>query len=285
VTLDVKLAADLSQITADPGQIEQVIMNLAVNSRDAMPDGGCLTIETANVHFTGAMEHQPLPGGPVVMLAVSDTGIGMDAVTRSRIFEPFFTTKPVGKGTGLGLATVYGIVRQSEGNITVFSEPGRGAIFRCYFPPVVAEHPHESAAGDVPTPARGAESILIAEDEVELRELMRRALSRQGYAVLTAPDGAAALELAARHAGSIDLLVTDVVMPHLSGSELAQQLTLQRPGLRTIFISGYSDEAIERHGVLAPDSVFLQKPVSPDALSRAVRDLLDAELAGRESGR
>jgi CheY-like chemotaxis protein len=219
-----------------------------------------------------------LPAGPVVMLAVSDTGIGMDAATRRRIFEPFFTTKSVGQGTGLGLATVYGIVRQSDGNITVFSEPGEGSTFRCYFPPVrapeLAPAPMAVAAG----PARGAETILIAEDELELRELMRRALERQGYRVITASDGAVAVEMAAGHDGPIHLLVTDVVMPVLSGSELAQRLMAKRPGLRVIFISGYSTEAIDRHGVLAPDSVFLQKPVSPDALSHAVRDLLDSEL-------
>jgi signal transduction histidine kinase/CheY-like chemotaxis protein len=280
VELEVKLAPDLSRVTADPGQIEQVIMNLAVNARDAMPDGGRLLIETANIQLEGPSEHQPLPRGPVVMLAVSDTGIGMDVATRRRIFEPFFTTKPVGKGTGLGLATVYGIVRQSEGNITVFSEPGKGSAFRCYFPPIGAAEVQEPVASSVPAPAHGAESILIAEDEAELRELMSRALVRQGYTVLTAADGAAALEVAAKHPGALHLLVTDVIMPQVSGPELARRLATERPGLRTIFISGYSDEAIERHGVLAPDSVFLEKPVTPEALTRAVRELLDAEMAG-----
>ncbi len=282
VVLEVKLDPELLRVMADPSQIEQVIINLAVNARDAMPNGGSLTIETANVTLEARSGHHPMPPGPVVMLAVTDSGTGMDAATRRRIFEPFFTTKPVGKGTGLGLATVYGIMRQSEGNVTVYSEPGEGSVFRCYFPPAVAvvESAEDTASG-ASSGTRGAETILLAEDEPQLRELMRRALQRQGYEVLEATDGADALEVAAAFPGTIHMLVTDVVMPHTSGTELAEQLLRSRPGLRVVFISGYSNEAIERHGMLAPDSVFLQKPISPEVLSRAVHDLLDAEFAAR----
>jgi len=284
VTLEVKLAADLAPVMADLGQIEQVIVNLVVNARDAMPNGGHLVIETAAVTLAEGSQAQPLRAGPAVMLSVADTGTGMDAATRGRIFEPFFTTKPVGKGTGLGLATVYGIVRQSEGNITVFSEPGCGSTFRCYFPAAVAIAPADPVASGPPVASRGAETILLAEDEAELRALLMRALQSQGYAVLEASHGAEALDVAAGHDGPIHLLVTDVIMPHLSGTEVAERLVDQRPGLRVLFMSGYSDEAIERHGVLTPDSVFLQKPVSPESLARAVRGLLDAELVTQGDG-
>jgi signal transduction histidine kinase/ActR/RegA family two-component response regulator len=284
VTLEVNLAADLAPVLADLGQIEQVIVNLVVNARDAMPNGGRLLIETAAVTLAEGASHQPLRAGPVVMLSVTDTGIGMDAATRRRIFEPFFTTKPVGKGTGLGLATVYGIVRQSEGNITVFSEPGRGTTFRCYFPAAIAPALADPAAAAVVTASRGAETILLAEDEAELRALLMRALQGQGYRVLEASHGDEALSVAARHDGPIHLLVTDVIMPHRSGKEVAEQLSQERPGLRVLFMSGYSDEAIERHGILTPDSVYMQKPVSPESLARAVRDLLDAEFATSGDG-
>ncbi|MGH7583272.1 MAG: response regulator, partial [Gemmatimonadales bacterium] len=221
--------------------------------------------------------YHPLPAGDVVMLSVADTGIGMDAATRARIFEPFFTTKPVGQGTGLGLATVYGIIRQSGGNITVFSEPGAGAIFRCYFPRA-ASPVDDATPDDMPARTRGAETILVAEDEPELRALMKRALERHGYGVLVAADGADALATAARHAGPIHLLLTDMVMPNLSGRQLAEQLTRERPDLRVLIMSGYSTDAIARQGVVLPHSVFLQKPVSPDALARAVRALLDSSV-------
>ncbi|MGH7593510.1 MAG: response regulator, partial [Gemmatimonadales bacterium] len=280
VELAVRLAPDLACVMADPGQIEQVIMNLAVNARDAMPNGGKLLIETANTAFDAQSGHHPLPGGPVVMLAVTDTGIGMDAATRQRIFEPFFTTKPVGQGTGLGLATVYGIIRQSEGNITVFSAPGEGSAFRCYFPPAIASKAVQPVApGHVPV-SRGAETILLAEDEPELRQLLRRSLQRQGYTVLEAEDGEAALVVAANHRDVIHMLVTDVIMPHLSGRDLAERLLKSRPATRVLFMSGYSDDAIERHGMLMPDSRLLQKPVSPEVLLHAVRELLDGDLTG-----
>jgi CheY-like chemotaxis protein len=214
-----------------------------------------------------------------VVLAVTDTGVGMDAETRGRIFEPFFTTKPVGKGTGLGLATVYGIVRQSDGNVTVYSEPGHGTTFRCYFPAAIAADPVAAGPASSTPESQGVETILLVEDESELRVLLRRALEAHGYAVLDAGDGAAALELARAFPGPIHLLLTDVVMPQLSGTELAAMLLDERPAMRVVFMSGYSDEAIERHGVLSPDSVFLQKPVSPDALSRTVRELLDERIS------
>jgi two-component system, cell cycle sensor histidine kinase and response regulator CckA len=283
IRLEVRRGADLSAMLGDPSQIEQVLLNLVVNARDAMPHGGRITIETANVTLPEDHGKHPLAGGPAVMLAVTDTGSGMDAETRGRIFEPFFTTKPVGKGTGLGLATVYGIVRQSEGNITVYSEPGEGTAFRCYFPAAISPDAVGAAPGNTTPESHGAETILLVEDENELRALLRRALEAHGYAVLDAGDGVAALETARAFPGTIHLLLTDVVMPQLSGTELAATLLDERPATRVIFMSGYSDEAIERHGVLAPDSVFLQKPVSPDALSRTVREVLD-ERIGAEAG-
>ncbi len=281
IDLELRLAPRLGRVMADPGQIEQVIINLAVNARDAMPEGGRLVIETANVTLEHGSGHHPLPGGAAVMLAVADGGIGMDAETRRRIFEPFFTTKPVGKGTGLGLATVYGIVRQSGGNITVFSEPGQGATFRCYFPTATSDDVSVAPAAVGAPPSAGAETILLVEDEHELRELMRRVLNQRGYHVLTAESGSDALEVARVHDGVIHALVTDLVMPTMSGKDLAEQLAQQRAGLRVLFISGYSDEAIDRHGMLTPDSVYLQKPVAPDALLRSLRDLLDADLASQ----
>jgi signal transduction histidine kinase/CheY-like chemotaxis protein len=282
VDLQTKLEPRLARITADPGQIEQVLMNLLVNARDALPTGGTVVIETANVQLDERYERRPeaLRAGPAVMLSVTDNGIGMDATTRGRIFEPFFTTKEPGKGTGLGLSTVYGIVRQSGGSITVYSHPGEGATFRCYFPPVAGV---EAAAPPGPPvrPPTGSETVLVVEDEPQLRALMRRTLAGRGYAVLEAEHGRQALEIAAAHPGAIHLLLTDVVMPHLSGKELAERLLALRPGLRVLFISGYSDEAIERHGVLTPGAMYLQKPVLPDALARSVREVLDAEPAMR----
>jgi signal transduction histidine kinase/ActR/RegA family two-component response regulator len=276
VVLKTQLEPRLSRIKADPGQLEQVIMNLLVNARDAMPDGGTVLIETRNVRLDARYERRPdaIAAGPAVMLAVTDSGIGMDDATRGRIFEPFFTTKPQGKGTGLGLSTVYGIVRQSGGSITVYSRPAEGCTFRCYFPPAV-----EAKRDAVNTPAdgdaRGDETVLVAEDDVQIRSLLRRCLASRGYEVLVASHGREALEIAARHEGSIDLLLTDVVMPHMSGRELAERLQSLRPGLRVLFISGYSDEAVERHGVLAPGTAFVQKPLQPDVLARTVREVLD----------
>jgi signal transduction histidine kinase/ActR/RegA family two-component response regulator len=276
VVLKTELEPRLARIKADPGQLEQVIMNLVVNARDAMPTGGTVLIQTRNVRLDARYERRPdaIAAGPAVMLAVTDSGVGMDDATRNRIFEPFFTTKPQGKGTGLGLSTVYGIVRQSGGSITVYSRPNEGCTFRCYFPPAV-ESKHDARESTSGNDSGGHETVLVAEDEVQMRSLLRRCLESRGYHVLLASHGREALEVAARHDGRIDLLLTDVVMPHMSGKELAERLQSQRPELRVLFISGYSDEAIERHGVLAPGSVFLQKPMQPDIVARTVRQVLD----------
>ena len=278
VVLQTHLEPRLSRIKADPGQLEQVIMNLVVNARDAMPTGGTVVIETRNVRLDERYERRPeaIAAGPAVMLAVSDTGVGMDEATRRRVFEPFFTTKAPGKGTGLGLSTVYGIVRQSEGSVTVYSRPGEGCTFRCYFPPTTVDATGESPAAPTADDSIGTETVLVAEDEAQMRTLLRRCLTGRGYTVLEASHGREALDVAAAHDGPIHLLLTDVVMPHMSGNELARRLLAARPGLRVLFLSGYSDEAIERHGVLAPGSAFLQKPVRPDVLARTVRQVLDS---------
>ena len=277
IALVTVLAPDLGRVKADPNQLEQVIVNLAVNARDAMPEGGKLTIETANVDldevFTQA--HLGSVPGAYAMVAVTDTGSGMDATVRAHLFEPFFTTKEVGKGTGLGLATVYGIVKQSDGYISVYSEPGHGSSFKIYLPRIAT--PARAAAGPQKGgPARGTETVLVVEDEPAVLSLSRRALEAQGYVVLAASDAAAALRVVERHGGMIHLLLTDVVMPGLSGRELADQLAGQRPGIRVLYMSGYPGDAVVQHGTLPSGSAFLQKPFSPDGLARKVRDVLDA---------
>ncbi len=278
---DVKLALSLATgslaVRADPGQLEQVILNLAVNARDAMPRGGTLTLETAEMELDEAYrrEHAGVTPGRYVMLAMTDTGTGMDAEVRAHLFEPFFTTKEQGKGTGLGLATVYGIVQQSGGHIWAYSEPGRGTTFKIYLPrtdeaietaePVAAPRP---AAG-------GVETVLLAEDDPAVREVTAAMLAQRGYRVLRAPDGQAALEMARAHPGPIPLLVTDIVMPGMTGPELADALRRERAGLRTLFISGYTDDAVVRQGVLEAGMPYLQKPFTLDDLIRRVRGLLD----------
>jgi signal transduction histidine kinase/CheY-like chemotaxis protein len=278
VMLVPRLTPRLERIAADPGQLEQIIMNLAINARDAMPDGGTLTVETGNVEVDAAFR-ATYPGsgpGPYVMLAFADTGIGMDEETRARIFEPFFTTKKRGEGTGLGLSTVYGIVRQSEGYVSVETAPGRGTTLKIYLPAI------KSASDVTPAPvavrsARGTETILLVEDQTEVRAVARAALMRHGYRVLEASGGEEALGIVARHGRDIDLLLTDVVMPAMSGPELAAQIHQRYPDLRVLYASGYTDDAMGRHGVLDADVAFIQKPFTPQQLLRKVRDILQAQ--------
>jgi PAS domain S-box-containing protein len=286
-------APDLGGVKADPGQMEQMILNLCVNARDAMPDGGRLTIRAANVDLDeeAAKEWSDARPGSYVMLEVSDTGGGMDEETRSHLFEPFFTTKEQGKGTGLGLSTVYGTVKQSGGHISVESEPGRGSTFRVYLPrvagPLSAPEPPRRSTPPAARPAgaeglaagRG-ETILLVEDAQRVRAVVREILEMSGYSVLEAHHGAEAIELSNQHAGPIHLLVTDVVMPQMSGRELAQRLATLRPDLKVLYMSGYTDDAIVRHGVLASGIAFLSKPFTPDALALKVRELLDGVGAG-----
>ena len=277
VQLATALAHDVGRVRADPGQLEQVIVNLAVNARDAMPAGGKLTIETRNVDLDAAYaaEHRTVVPGPYVVIAVSDTGTGMSTETQSHIFEPFFTTKEVGKGTGLGLATVYGIVKQSGGSIWVYSELGHGTTIKVYLPRV-DEPPEPLAAPGLANPERlrGTETILLVEDEPAVRAVARQILARQGYTVLEAPDGPAALAMFAG-GGRVDLILTDVVMPGMSGRTLADQLATRWPGVRVLYMSGYTDDAIVRHGMLEPGLAYLQKPFRPDALVRKVREVLN----------
>ena len=280
---DVELATSLEPaagaVNADPGQLEQVLLNLAVNARDAMPGGGRLSIGTTR--FTLHEEHverrHRMPAGDYVCLVVADTGVGMDETTQAHLFEPFFTTKEVGKGTGLGLATVYGIVKQSGGYIWVYSEPGHGTTVKIYLPRVarVAEAPVPVTE---PKPVRGGdETVLLVEDAAPVRTLARRSLEARGYRVLEAPDGPSALTLSASHGGGIDILVTDVVMPGMSGRELAERLAPQRPSMKVLYTSGYTDDTMVRQGVLTAGVAFLQKPFVPDTLARKVRDVLDGE--------
>jgi two-component system, cell cycle sensor histidine kinase and response regulator CckA len=286
---DVELASvlglDLGTIKADPTQVEQVLMNLAINARDAMPQGGKITIKTANVEIdeTYAQLHPYTQPGPYVMLTVSDTGIGMDQETRSRIFEPFFSTKEAGQGTGLGLSTVFGIVKQSAGSINVYSEPGQGTTFKIYFPrceeaPVVIQ-PEEAA------PLRGgSETILLVDDAAPLRGLTRRLLEDCGYTVLDAGDSAEAIRIAEQHKGPLPLMITDVVMPGLSGPVLAERLGSDRPETRVLYTSGYAGDEVVRHGVVGPDCAFLEKPFTRDALIRKVRELLDSPIPSAARG-
>jgi signal transduction histidine kinase len=271
-------APDLGLAMVDPGQIEQVILNLAVNARDAMPRGGQLTIETANVSFDDdyGAQHVGARPGRHVMLAISDTGVGMDAATQARIFEPFFTTKETGKGTGLGLATVFGIVQQSGGTIWTYSEVGRGTTFKVYLP--VAKGTRREAADRPPPheePVRRTETILLVEDEPAVRTLIRTVLQRQGYRVIDVSNGGEALLACEGRSERIDLLLTDVVMPRMSGPDLAKRLVTLRPTLKVLYMSGYTDRAIVNHGVLEPGVAFLQKPIAPKVLLRKVSEALD----------
>jgi signal transduction histidine kinase/ActR/RegA family two-component response regulator len=282
VALATRLDPALGNVKADPGQIEQVLMNLAVNARDAMPEGGTLTLETANAVLDGAFaaSHPGARPGTYTVLSVTDTGTGMSEDVRSHAFEPFFTTKDAGKGTGLGLATAYGIVKQSDGYITVESEPGRGTTFRIYFPRAEGAAA-ASASGRHPVVApRGAETILLVEDESSVRRLARKILESQGYNVLDAGSGEKALEIAHAHDGEIHLVATDVIMPGMNGRVLWDHVRPLRPEARVLFMSGYTDDAIARHGVLESDTAFLQKPFTSQELAAKVREVLDAAPGG-----
>jgi two-component system cell cycle sensor histidine kinase/response regulator CckA len=279
VTLTLDLANDLGEVYADRGQLEQVIMNLAVNARDAMPDGGHLVIETANSVRTSEFSIGELgaPAGEYVTLSVSDTGTGISEETQAHVFEPFFTTKPTGQGTGLGLATVYGIVKQSGGDIRLRSELGGGTTFFISLPrlqPTDGRQVRRSPAGGVHH--GGSETILLVEDDVSLRHLALRVLRRAGYTVLEAHTSRQAIALGASHPARIDLLLTDVVMPDLNGRTVAERLTTHRPDLRVLYMSGYTDDDVMRRGITAAQTQFMQKPFLPDELMRRVRAALDA---------
>ena len=280
IELTVTGAPDLGMAKVDRGQVEQVLVNLVVNARDAMPQGGRITVDTMNVDLDAAFVRQDGAGTPGahVMVAVSDTGTGMDEHTRAKIFEPFFTTKEVGKGTGLGLATVLGIVQQSGGHIRMESEVGVGTTFRIYFPLVEdAESPTVVAAAP---PRGGSETVLVVDDEMEVQALLQTALSRWGYTVLGATSPSEALRLAGRHPTPIDLLVTDMVMPEMSGAVLAERLSALHPDMATLFMSGYADYAAESIPEGRARTGFLQKPFGPDTVARVVRNLLDTGDAG-----
>jgi two-component system, cell cycle sensor histidine kinase and response regulator CckA len=283
INLTTSLDSGLGHIKADPGQIEQVVMNLAVNARDAMPNGGQLTIETMNVDLDEnyVREHVTVKPGCYVMIAVSDTGFGMTEEIRARIFEPFFTTKEPGKGTGLGLSTVYGIVKQSEGYVWVYSEAGIGTTFKVYLPRVDAPADVTPYHSNGLLTYRGTETILLVEDEDGVRALVRQILLRQGYTILEARHGEEALLLCERHQGRIDLLLTDVVLQQMSGRELAERLIRLRPEMRVLYVSGYTDDAIVQHGVLSAGTAFLQKPFTTDALTRKVRQVLNVDPTNR----
>ncbi len=267
---------DLGKVKADPAQVEQVIMNLVVNARDAMPEGGRLVVETCNTDLDAnyAVDHVSVRPGRYVMLAVSDTGVGMDRQTVAHIFEPFFTTKESGRGTGLGLSTVYGIVKQSGGYIWVYSEPGKGSTFKVYLPRVDEVAEAVGAAQAAPRAERGTETILIVEDEEAVRELIQTVLTEKGYDVIPSRDPQHAEQIAARFAGEIHLLLTDMVMPGTSGRELAERISAKRRGIRVLFMSGYTDNVITSGGMLEEGLAFLQKPFSPAALVQKVREVL-----------
>ena len=277
IALSTSLTADVWTIVADPGQIGQVLLNLAVNARDAMPQGGALAIETRNLDVyrpdtQGATDLQP---GPYVRLTVSDTGIGMSPDIQARVFEPFFTTKGVGKGTGLGLAVVDGIVRQNKGHVEIVSQVGKGTTFHIYFPKASVEIEAPRAADDTAKVGQGRETILLVEDDDMVRAIARRALEPRGYTILEAANGEAALAALAAHNGDVDLLLTDVVMPDMSGRQLAEVLQGRYPALRVLYTSGYTDDAVLRHGIQRADVAFLAKPYTPGTLRQRVRQVLD----------
>jgi two-component system, cell cycle sensor histidine kinase and response regulator CckA len=272
-------------IQADPTQIEQIILNLAVNARDAMPDGGALVIETSAVSVDDDYRqmHPGVEPGEYMVLAVTDSGVGMDPATQARIFEPFFTTKPVGKGTGLGLSTVYGIVRQSGGYIWVYSEPGHATTFKVYLPLALANEDESSDARMLTPPTGGTETILLVDDADTLRPVMSRALTERGYTVLEARHPEHALLLSGEHKGPIDLLVTDVMMPQMPGTALADELLASRPEMKVLFTSGFAENIATVVGKLRDGAAYLAKPFTPDALAKEVRAALDAKRIRRRA--
>jgi CheY-like chemotaxis protein len=276
IQLVTEFRADPGLVRVDPGQMEQVLMNLVVNARDAMPRGGTLTIATRDVFLDDdyARRHEEVRPGRYVRLTVTDTGCGMDRATLGRLFEPFFTTKPVGKGTGLGLAMAYGILKASGGHVSVDSEPDRGTAFHLFLPAVDRPETVALPASRFAQPG-GTETVLVVEDETGVRALARQALEARGYRVLEASDGEAALHLCREHLGQIDLLLTDVVMPRMSGRELREQMAELSPQTRVVFTSGYTDDAVVRHGVYQSESDFLQKPFTVQGLLKKVREVLD----------
>jgi signal transduction histidine kinase/ActR/RegA family two-component response regulator len=282
IELVTRCQRDLSKVRVDPGQMDQVVMNLALNARDAMPDGGKLTIETSDVVLdeSYAAQHHGVTPGPHVLLAVSDTGIGMDVETQGRIFEPFFTTKPPGKGTGLGLSTVFGIIQQSGGNIWVYSELGTGTTIKIYLPR--AEGSEDEPEEFPPPTLHGKETILLVEDQDEVRRVATTILRNYGYRVLSASNAGEALLACEKHLRAIDLLLTDVVMPQMSGPELSQRILAQRPDLKVLFMSGYADGAVVGHGILDSGTDYVQKPLLPEVLARRVRQVLDAPAKVQE---
>jgi signal transduction histidine kinase len=276
--LAVLLSSDLGKVVADPGQVEQIIMNLVVNARDAMPGGGRITVETANAELDEAYaaEHDVIAGSYSV-ISVLDTGKGMDAPTIARVFEPFFTTKEHGKGTGLGLSVVYGIVQQMAGHVRVYSQPGTGTMFRVYFPRTTdADEPASPSHAPQALPPRGTETVLLVEDDDQVRGLVRTVLRRNGYEVLEAGNAGEALLVSDKFGGEIHLLLTDVVMPRVGGHELAKRMVTTRPSIKVLYMSGYRDDATPLDGELGPGRGFLQKPITPESLLRKVRGLLDA---------
>jgi len=279
IELKTMLADDIEAARVDPNQLEQVIMNLAINARDAMPEGGTLTVETANATLDDdyASRHVSVIPGDYVMIAVTDTGCGMSEEIKARIFEPFFTTKPAGRGTGLGLSTVYGIVKQSGGNIWLYSEPGKGTTFKIYLPAIEALPEDIGKAAPAEVTRRGKGTVLLVEDDEQLRRLTHRALAAQGYEVLEADRGRAALDGARRHQGTIELLLTDIVMPDTNGRKLADTLRAARPGLKVLYMSGYPDRAIVNNGMLEPGDAYIAKPFTTEAITRKVRELLEGK--------